>query len=160
MAPRPQPSRLSLPTDAAIQQRLAQHDAAFRSNVPQHATPGGQILAFGLIGAAGVIESGSMNFTVTHTGTGVYTVMWTVAGVEKEQTNPPHGVQVTLVGETALACRVPETTAAGFTVETYGLYIGEAKALAKVLPEPVNSAWSFMALTPVGSEAWLPEGPA
>jgi hypothetical protein len=81
--------------------------------------------------------------------------------VPKEQANPPHGVQVTLVGETALACRVPKTTAEGFTVETYSLYIGEAKALAKVLAEPVNSAWSFMALTPVGNESsWLPEPPA
>jgi hypothetical protein len=143
---------------AGFEQRLAQQDAAFRSNVPQHATPGGQILAFGLISAAGATESGSMNFTVAHTSTGVYTVTWTTGGVPKEQANPPHGVQVTLVGETALACRVRKTTTEGFVVETYNLYIGEAKALAPVLPKGVDSAWSFLALTPVGSEAsWLPE---
>jgi hypothetical protein len=159
MPTRPAPSRLGLMTNlSTIETRLNQHDATFRSNVPQHATPGGQIMAFGLISAAGVTESGSMNFTLTHTSTGLYTVKWAIAGVPKEQKNAPHGVQVTLVGETALACRVTQTTAEGFTVETYNLYIGEAKALAKVLPEPVNSAWSFLALTPVGSEAsWLPE---
>jgi hypothetical protein len=143
---------------STIETRLNQHDATFRSNVPQHATPGGQILAFGLITAAGVVESGSMNFTCVHTSTGLYTVTWTIGGVPKEQANPPHGVQVTLVGETALACRVRKTTTEGFVVETYNLYIGEAKALAPVLPKPTDSAWSFLALTPVGSEAsWLPE---